>query len=84
MIFPLVSDGTAMFAPDALSDDKFLCGKLQLELIAEGVEDEQQLRYLGNRRVDYLQGYLFGRPLPAAEFLACALDDPAASVQLPG
>ncbi len=61
-----------------------LCAKLQLEVIAEGVEDELQLRYLGNRRVDYLQGYLFGRPLPAAEFLACALDEPAASVQLPG
>lgn len=30
MTFPPVSDGTAMFAPDALSDDKFLCGKLQL------------------------------------------------------
>jgi c-di-GMP phosphodiesterase len=79
----------AMIGKDALSlhilDSVIdLCAKLQLEVIAEGVEDEQQLRYLGNRRVDYLQGYLFGRPLPAAEFLACALDDPAASVQLPG
>ncbi len=79
----------AMIGKDALSlhilDSVIdLCAKLQLEVIAEGVEDELQLRYLGNRRVDYLQGYLFGRPLPAAEFLACALDEPAASVQLPG
>ncbi|MGH9458977.1 MAG: putative bifunctional diguanylate cyclase/phosphodiesterase [Thermoanaerobaculia bacterium] len=43
---------------------------LNLELVAEGVETEEQLAFLRDRGCPRLQGYLFSRPLPAAEFAA--------------
>ena len=46
-----------------------LCGKLDLMIIAEGVETEEQRRYLAERGVDVLQGYLFGKPMPLEEFV---------------
>lgn len=69
----------AMIGKDALSPHILdsvieLCTKLHLEVVAEGVETEEQLRYLAGRQVDYLQGYLFAKPLPAEEFLRRALD----------
>lgn len=64
----------AMIGVDALSVcilDSIveLCGKLDLMIIAEGVETEEQRRYLVERGVDVLQGYLFGRPMPLDAFV---------------
>ena len=39
---------------------------LRLTLIAEGVETEEQLAFLRVRECHKVQGYLFGRPMPAA------------------
>lgn len=41
---------------------------LNLSVLAEGVETEAQASFLRSRRCDSMQGYLFSRPLPAAEF----------------
>lgn len=43
---------------------------LRLQVVAEGVENEPQHRFLVEHGCRQFQGYLFGRPLPAAEFEA--------------
>ncbi|MBU3177212.1 EAL domain-containing protein [Clostridium estertheticum] len=41
---------------------------LGLKVIAEGVEDKQQLRFLQLCNCDYVQGYFFSKPIPAEVF----------------
>jgi diguanylate cyclase (GGDEF)-like protein len=41
---------------------------LGLQVVAEGVEREEQLEFLRRQRCDYYQGYLFSRALAADEF----------------
>jgi diguanylate cyclase (GGDEF)-like protein len=41
---------------------------LQMDIIAEGVETEKQLKILKNLGCHEVQGYLFSKPLPPAEF----------------
>jgi diguanylate cyclase (GGDEF)-like protein/PAS domain S-box-containing protein len=43
---------------------------LKMEVIAEGVESEDQLGFLRTLNCDYVQGMLFGKPMPADGFLA--------------
>ncbi|OGU14703.1 MAG: hypothetical protein A2076_08325, partial [Geobacteraceae bacterium GWC2_53_11] len=43
---------------------------LDMELVAEGVETEEQLRYLAERECGIIQGYYFSRPLPPDELAA--------------
>ncbi len=41
---------------------------MNIETIAEGVEFEGQAEILRNMGCDYVQGYLYGKPMPAVEF----------------
>lgn len=43
---------------------------LDLQVVAEGLENDAQLRLLQNLRCDKLQGYLLGRPVPLAQLKA--------------
>jgi sensor c-di-GMP phosphodiesterase-like protein len=43
---------------------------LGLFTVAEGIETSAQLAYLQSRQVEFGQGWLFSRPLPAPEFVA--------------
>jgi EAL domain-containing protein (putative c-di-GMP-specific phosphodiesterase class I) len=64
----------AMIGVDTLSSHILdsiieLAAKLNLPTVAEGVETAEQSDYLTAHHVNYLQGYLFGRPMPAADFI---------------
>ncbi|HEX5801761.1 MAG TPA: bifunctional diguanylate cyclase/phosphodiesterase [Azospira sp.] len=45
-----------------------LAHNLGLKVVAEGVETEAQREFLSRHNCDLLQGYLFGRPAPAAQW----------------
>jgi len=45
-----------------------LAQRLNISLVAEGVETAEQAAYLRERGVDILQGYYFARPMPLADF----------------
>lgn len=64
----------AMIGADALSGHILdsiieLSGKLDLGIVAEGIETAEQRDYLAQRGVDFLQGYLFARPMPQEKLL---------------
>ncbi|MEM9532685.1 MAG: EAL domain-containing protein [Pseudomonadota bacterium] len=48
--------------------------KLNMEVVAEGVEEEAHLEFLARHRCDQLQGFLFCRPLPADSFSAMLME----------
>ena len=47
-----------------------MAGNLEIDVVAEGVETDGQLDRLKQLRCDFMQGYLFSRPVPAAEIRA--------------
>jgi sensor c-di-GMP phosphodiesterase-like protein len=64
----------AMIGIDALSRHILdtiieLSAKLDLGIVAEGVETQAQAEYLTAHHVNFMQGYLFGKPMPAADFI---------------
>ena len=50
-----------------------LSAKLNLGIVAEGVENKEQSDYLTEKGVEYLQGYLFARPLIGDQFITSLL-----------
>jgi len=47
---------------------------LKINVIAEGIEQGRQLKYLFDNGCDSVQGYLFSKPLPAKQFEKYLLD----------
>jgi diguanylate cyclase (GGDEF)-like protein len=46
---------------------KAICEKLNLKVVAEGVETQVQLDYINQCGFDYCQGYFFSKPMPVHE-----------------
>ncbi|MDG3084830.1 EAL domain-containing protein [Vibrio hannami] len=47
---------------------------MNYEVVAEGVEEKEQVDYLEQKNITSMQGYYFAKPMPAAEFAAWMLD----------
>ena len=47
-----------------------LAHELEMKVIAEGVEHRDQLEFLRDMRCDYIQGFLFSKPMPLEQFQA--------------
>lgn len=45
-----------------------MANEINLKIVAEGVENEQQLEFLMNKGCDLIQGYYFSKPLSEEEF----------------
>lgn len=45
-----------------------LARRLNLSVVAEGVETREQLEHIRDIGCDYVQGYFFAKPMPSAEF----------------
>jgi EAL domain-containing protein (putative c-di-GMP-specific phosphodiesterase class I) len=56
--------------------------RLDLEVVAEGVETLEQLAFLAEQECEYGQGYLFSRPVPIKE-VAKLLDPNVALLRAP-
>ncbi len=48
---------------------------LKLEVVAEGVETEDQLEFFQRSSCDFVQGYLFSKPVPIQEFTKMLSED---------
>jgi predicted signal transduction protein with EAL and GGDEF domain len=60
-----------------------LAHALKLKVVAEGVETDAQLRELRLLRCDEMQGYLFGKAVPAKLFEEAYLTRPLAEQSAP-
>ncbi|MEY4504819.1 MAG: hypothetical protein RL154_1115 [Pseudomonadota bacterium] len=74
---------------DKNSDDKMIVSTiiamgqgLGLEVIAEGVETIEQKEVLASCKCEYAQGYLYGKPMPANEFVELVLQNKKLSANL--
>ncbi|MBI4938188.1 MAG: EAL domain-containing protein [Nitrosomonadales bacterium] len=55
-----------------------MAASLNLEIIAEGVETEEQQQFLKDKGCSQYQGYLFGKPMPIGQFEAALTQGPIA------
>lgn len=46
-----------------------LAKRLQMVIVAEGIETQTQVNYLAPYRLEFLQGYFFGKPAPTVDFI---------------
>ncbi|MBE6764733.1 MAG: EAL domain-containing protein [Ruminococcaceae bacterium] len=45
-----------------------LAKKLNMKIVAEGIESEDQVAFLTQQECDLIQGYFYAKPMPVAEF----------------
>ncbi|MEP0355806.1 EAL domain-containing protein [Paraglaciecola sp.] len=53
-----------------------LCGRMQIEVVAEGVENERQVKMLKELGCHYIQGYVYSRPITKENFEKILINQP--------
>ncbi|MGG5219122.1 EAL domain-containing protein [Rahnella variigena] len=61
--------GTDALAGHIVDNVIDLAKRLQMVIVAEGIETQKQVDYLAPYRLEYLQGYFFGKPVDPSEFI---------------
>lgn len=46
-----------------------LAKKLNMKIVAEGIESREQVEFLTEQECDLIQGYFYAKPMPVAEFI---------------
>ena len=70
LIWPCFETATEKDARIILESSVDMILKLGKDIVAEGVETKEQVDYLTELGVEYLQGYYFSKPLPEEKYLA--------------
>lgn len=58
---------TDAFSAETVRTSISLARQLGLRIVAEGIENEDVLKYVKSKGIDQAQGYLFSKPVPAAD-----------------
>ena len=53
----------------------YFAHRLKLSTVVEGVETEEQLRFINTCDADYIQGFIFSKPVPKNDFLTMCLEE---------
>lgn len=69
LIWPCFDKSTEHEAHIILESSVDMILKLGKDIVAEGVETQEQVDYLTRLGVEYLQGYYFSKPIPEDEYL---------------
>jgi EAL domain-containing protein (putative c-di-GMP-specific phosphodiesterase class I)/FixJ family two-component response regulator len=59
-----------------------LCKRMQIEVVAEGVENQRQVDLLRNLGCDYIQGFVYSRPITKAQFEKVLINQPFKLINL--
>ena len=62
---------------DIINSILHLAQNLHLQTISEGVEIRSQVEYLKEMDCDYIQGYVFAKPMPVNDFVRIAFQKSA-------
>ena len=65
MIDPILANPRMMAVAESIID---LCHKQSIHVVAEGVENQDQLKALNNIQCDVVQGYVINKPLPLTDY----------------
>ena len=53
-----------------------LCKRMQIEVVAEGVENQRQVDLLRSLGCDYVQGFVFSRPVTKSQLEKILINQP--------
>ena len=66
MVTSYFKDGKAKYVMDAAMS---MIKGMDMEIVSEGIEDENQLNVMNDLGIHYIQGFYFSKPLPQNEFI---------------